>query len=360
VPAYLVATDDEQAVREIFDRMNTFGRRMKRSEVFDALHSAMHTKGELRLSWVGEAANELDFGEIDEQQLLYSVLGTRGSDVLRDFHREFDNDDDRAEAFERARAALGRAVGFLKGEAGVPHSRLIPHQHLFIALVRFFHLYPEPSPRNRVLLRRWFWRAAVIGPNLKGGTTGTLRQTVAAVTQAGEFESVTALLNLASPPAGQPPVTQTDQVRLSTADSRITLAALMALGPRSPQSGEIVAADDLFGTDRAPLPQIFGPELALTQSSSVSNRVLLPENELDEVSPQVALLRAVDNGDVELGASHLVDSVFIDLAKSLRVDEALRRRGEQITEYVNGFVRSRAEWDLVDRPAIAQVVGEDE
>lgn len=246
---------------------------MKRSEVFDALHSAMHTEGVRRLSWVGEVATELDFGEIDEQQLLYAVLATRGSDVLRDFHKEFDSDEDRAKAFENARAALGRAIAFLKFEASIPHSRLIPHQHLFVALVRFLHLYPDPSPRNRVLLRRWFWRAAIIGPNLKGGTTGTLRQTAAAVTDAGEFAAVSALLQLASTTAGEPPAPQTEQVRLSTADSRITLAALMSLVPRSPFTREPVAADDIFGVDRSPFPQIFSPLLAGALAAAMSGRL---------------------------------------------------------------------------------------
>jgi len=360
VPAYLVETEDEQAVREIFDRMNTFGRRMKRSEVFDALHSAMHVEGVRRLSWVGEVSTELDFGEIDEQQLLYAVLATRGSDVLRDFHKEFDGDEDRAMAFENARAALGRAIAFLRFEASIPHYRLIPHQHLFVALVRFLHLYPHPSPRNRVLLRRWLWRAALIGPNLKGGTTGTLRQTVAAVTDAGEFESVAALLQLASPVAGEPALPDTEKIRLSTADSRITLAALMSLVPRSPFTGEPVGADEIFGVDRTPFPQIFSAQLAGGFAASMSNRILIPEDELDEISPQDALLRAVDTGDSEIGASHLLDSTFTDLAKNLHVERALAWRALQIKEYVHGFVQSRAEWDLVDRASIAELVVDDD
>ncbi|MEZ5235483.1 MAG: DUF262 domain-containing protein [Acidimicrobiales bacterium] len=361
VPAYLVETGDEQAVREIFDRMNTFGRRMKRSEVFDALHSAMHLQGEeLRLSWVGEAATEAGFGEIDEQQLLYAVLATRGPDVLRDFHREFSGDGDRAEAFANARSALGRAIAFLQADADVAHARLIPHQHLFVALVRFLHLYPFPSPRNRVLLRRWFWRAAVIGPHLKGGTTGTLRQTVAAVSSGGEFAAVSALLNLSSTAQTSPPAPSTEQVRLSTADSRITLSAMMALGPLSPFDREAIPPDDIFGPDRAPLPQIFSSGDLAAGASSTGNRLLLPESELIDVSPRDALLSAVAEGDDELGRSHVIDEVFISLAEAGDFQGAVSRRSEQIRSHVLEFVASRAEWDLVDRPAIAALVADDE
>ncbi|MEZ5260798.1 MAG: hypothetical protein R2755_03265 [Acidimicrobiales bacterium] len=147
VPAYLVETGDEQAVREIFDRMNTFGRRMKRSEVFDALHSAMHLQGEeLRLSWV-EAATEAGFGEIDEQQLLYAVLATRGPERSTGLHRNSQVTRLR-QAF--ASAPLSSWPGDCRSlrRTDVAHARLIPHQHLFVALVRFLHLYPFPSPET--------------------------------------------------------------------------------------------------------------------------------------------------------------------------------------------------------------------
>lgn len=39
IPMYEIEGDDEQALREIFDRMNTFGKRLNRAEIFQALHS---------------------------------------------------------------------------------------------------------------------------------------------------------------------------------------------------------------------------------------------------------------------------------------------------------------------------------
>ncbi len=38
VPAYLVDQDDEAILRDIFDRMNNYGKRLSRAEVFSALH----------------------------------------------------------------------------------------------------------------------------------------------------------------------------------------------------------------------------------------------------------------------------------------------------------------------------------
>ena len=370
VPAYLVETSDEKAVRQIFDRMNTFGRRMKRSEVFDALHGSLDPDGIHRLAWVGDVSLELDFGEFDEQQLIHAVLATRGSDVLRDFHREFADEPDegaaRSAAFEDARRALGRTIEFLKVDASVSHARLIPHQHLFVALVRFFHLYPSPSPRNRVLLRRWFWRAALVGPQLKGGTTGTLRQTVAAVTAGSEYGSVSNLLRLVPTTRAEPPVPASDYGRLSTADGRIALAALLSLVPRSPFSDdetaavfEPIAPDSLLGTDRSTLSSIFPSSAADGRASTLSNRLLIAEADLDVDSPSEKLLDEVSKGNELLGASHLIDAGFVDLARSGRAVEALERRASKIADVVRAFVRSRAEWDLPDRAAVADLVDDD-
>ncbi len=38
VPAYLVDQDDEAVLRDIFDRLNNYGKRLSRAEVFSALH----------------------------------------------------------------------------------------------------------------------------------------------------------------------------------------------------------------------------------------------------------------------------------------------------------------------------------
>ena len=40
IPAYIVTSDDEAALRQIFDRTNTFGKQMTRAEVFHALNTS--------------------------------------------------------------------------------------------------------------------------------------------------------------------------------------------------------------------------------------------------------------------------------------------------------------------------------
>ena len=358
VPAYMVETEDEGAVRQVFDRMNTFGQRMKRSEVFDALHGTGEAAQQsTRLSYVGAGAVAAGFGRIDDQQLMYAVLATRGPDVTREFRAEFDSDDERVAAYENGRAALDRAVAFMRNQADVPHARLIPHQHLLVALVRFLHLHPAPSPRNEVLLRRWFWRSAVLGPQLKGGTTGTLRQVPQAVRGADEYQDVSALLALAAPPTeAEPPAPRAGAVRLSNADARIVLAAMFSLKPLTLRDASPVAADDLFGDDRTPLPKLI--ESGLDENAkSMANRLLVVDDELLERPAIDVLADAVANGDA-LATSHVVDRTLADFVRLENWDDALAHRADAINDVVQRFVASRAEWSMSDRPSIEELLSD--
>lgn len=357
VPTYLVDAEDEQAVREIFDRMNTFGRRMKRSEVFDAIHSASGETGIGQLSWVGAAAADLAFGELDEQLLLYSILATRGTDVLRDFHKEFADDSDKMASFDGTRETVGKVIQFLREHAGIPHEALVPHQHLFVSLVRFFHLFPAPADQTLVLLRRWFWRAALLGPNLKGGTTGTLRQSVAAIDGSGEHAGVAGLLRIASASKGGAPAVDAGSTRLSTADGRIVVAALFSLGPLNPQTLEPVDPDDLLGEERSPIPRLLPRALIGASASEAGNRALYRDDDLDtSFLDQAQRLDAA--GQAQLFASHLIDEKFLSLAAD-DPKAAFEHRSHAVTSLVESFVSSRAEWDLLTRASVALLIAED-
>ena len=73
VPAYIVKADDEDALRQIFDRTNTFGKRMTRAEVFHALHTSTNEQtSDLRA--LADEVNALGFGEFDDNTLLFCVL----------------------------------------------------------------------------------------------------------------------------------------------------------------------------------------------------------------------------------------------------------------------------------------------
>lgn len=117
VPAYIVDTDDERAIREIFRRANDTGKRMDDSDVFNALYSAGGSPASL-----GEVAAQLtssEFGTLDEHTLLNMLLANHGTDLSKN----------RVPALspERAREAmlaLGRSaratIKFLTEDARIP------------------------------------------------------------------------------------------------------------------------------------------------------------------------------------------------------------------------------------------------
>lgn len=203
VPAYTVKQDDETVLRDIFDRMNNYGRRLSRAEVFSALHSGAQGSGPPRN--FGEIAEHLDarlgFGKLDEDTVLRALLARRGPDVTREIRDEFSgrprefSDETREDAYRGVEDALGRALEFLAQDARVPHLGFLPYRYLLVVLARFFAHHPKPELRNRELLRRWFWRAALIGPAVARGVyTSAMRTLGACVVPGDESGSVQKLL----------------------------------------------------------------------------------------------------------------------------------------------------------------------
>ncbi len=254
VPTYVVRHSDETVLRDIFDRMNNYGKRLTQAEVFSALHEGTSRSGSDRpLSGIAEAIDgRYGFGSIDDDTVLRALLARRGPDVTRDIRVEFERDrvhrefptESANDAYHNAEIALGRAVEFLQKEAFVPHFAFLPYRYLLVVLTRFFAHHPKPKPRNRALLRRWFWRAALIGPSLGRGSYNEAMRTLARRIDPGdESGSVQALLaSLESRPlAFEFP----RRFKSTTAEVRFVLCALWSLGPRSFRTGEPYDAGDL-------------------------------------------------------------------------------------------------------------------
>ncbi|RYZ16342.1 MAG: DUF262 domain-containing protein, partial [Myxococcaceae bacterium] len=161
VPAYVVDTTDEKVLRIIFKRLNTAGRPLTDEEVFNALYVGSRS---LSLESVAQGLRELGFGAVPESLLLRAVLAVRGLDFTRSYHHQLHQDDDFTETVRRTERALRDAIVFLKRDAFIPHIKLLPSpENSLVLLTRFFQLHPEPSPRSRELLSRWFWRHVVFG-----------------------------------------------------------------------------------------------------------------------------------------------------------------------------------------------------
>lgn len=372
VPAYLVDQDDEAVLRDIFDRLNNYGKRLSRAEVFSALHPGQASSVEpfSHFQRIAESIHgERGFGIVDDDTVLRAVLARRGGNVTRDIRVEF---SDRAresrdfgietpeETYRQGELALSRAVAFLQEEAGVPHFAFLPYRYLLVVLTRFFALFPEPSPRNCVLLRRWFWRAALIGPgpfssswttainNLSGRiaandeTGNILRLLGAPIDQALSFPSLAGF-------------------KTSAAASRIVLSALWALKPRSLLTGQpyerqqLIEAIQPDTTLAGVAKRIFNREPE-SQKAWAANRILVLEAE-DESPMSVADLLIApplerNVAECDLLASHALDAELIRTLTEGNKTAFLDGRQQLIQQVVADFIERMAETRLEDTPPL--------
>ena len=147
IPTYVVSTESEDPLLEIFTRMNSTGKRLTKSEVFQALHSGVAGDEPTDLHGLGLLSAELGFGSLDDRLALRCVLAFRGGDIFReDFAGEFDSAEDQVQTFRDVAVALREVISFLRGPAGIPHVRLLPYSHVIPTLVRFVALHGARRP----------------------------------------------------------------------------------------------------------------------------------------------------------------------------------------------------------------------
>lgn len=350
IPAYIVRATDEDALRQIFDRINTFGKRMTRAEVFHALHASTADSGD-DLKSLGEEVGDLGFGRFDDNTLLFCVMGVRHHDVLRDIHREFDGANPLENAIEEARLAIRRAIDFLRQDARVPHYEVIPYQYLTVGVVRFFALHPEPSEWNRILLRRWFWRAAATGPISRLGATGTLRATSKAIVDGDATKSVLGLLELVSDT--RPPL-DVGLYRWKNADARLGVCALASLRPQT-LFGEApidtTATIDVAGRD-ALLPIV--PPSVHDLAKTLANRLFVDvlEDASDSRVSEEEVVNALIQAPSETLETHCLDKDMVRLLAEGRAGVFLERRTASMSDLIRDFVDALAEWERPARPSI--------
>lgn len=378
IPTYAVETavdGDLASLREIFDRINTFGKRMTRAEVFHAL-TATDTPEGRDLPYLADRIASRRWGTVKDSTLMMCVLSMDGPDVLRDFRTEFADESRRlSSAIDRADAAIGRAVVFLR-YAGVPHLDLVPYQYLLVGLVRFFALHEDPSQWERVLLRRWYWRAAVHGPLPKRGPTGTLRLILNTIDGQSAIGTVLALLDEFPDKRRR---AKADVMRWNQADTRTTLCALANLKPMDPcpgNGGEPAHIDvraALSANRDSALPRVF-TSVSGPLAGSVANRVFWQADQQSlrsgdgsdlggpngiehmgdaETSPDAAVVLALTGPEVL--ASHAISESAAAALRRGDADGFLDARHSDIQRTVDDFIDARAEWDHPARLPLASL-----
>ncbi|MFD0772763.1 DUF262 domain-containing protein [Streptomonospora algeriensis] len=383
VPAYLVKEEDPEVLRDIFDRMNSYGKRLSRAEIFTALHAGDESQDAPNLRF-GTISAEIDrrrtFGRIDEDTVNAAILARRGPDVYREIRSEFSTHnrrgtidfpgEDRETAFQQGEEAVLRAVEFLQHDAGIPHITLLPYRYLLVVLARVFGHFPEPDPTNRRLLRRWVWRSALLGPEIfRGSTTGAVRQLCGKVRAEDLTGSVQELLGAVARP--EPPLPEMVRFRTNEAAAKIALCSWWALGPRDPSSGftfdlgELADATAEQSTVADAVRYVFAPASVPDQQRGwAANRLLIPtmlHEEGETVGEVMATPSLFVSGEEleETLRSHLITAEGASLLRDGRITEFLEERQRAVRAHLEEFLKQKCEWGFEDTPPIDTLVVDD-
>ncbi|MFF3963022.1 DUF262 domain-containing protein [Streptomyces griseorubiginosus] len=374
VPAYLVRQDDLDILTDIFDRMNNYGKRLNRAEIFSALYAGPEEGAaeRLNLSRIADRiAARTGFGTVDTDTVLASILARRGPDPSRDIRNEFSStgrrtapefeDENQYTAYGEGEEALVRAIGFLQTEAEVPHIALLVYRALLVVLTRFFAHFPDPEPNTRRLLRRLYWRVAVSGPAVfKGSFTQVSRVLCARIRKGDERGSIMGLMDAMA--EAQPSMPTIERFRTNEAAAKIILSSWWSLRPRSLVTGVPV---DLQGLSTLLADQktaatvahvVFPRGLTAQQVLYAANRLFLPSAE-DPVSEITTLLAHrpphLDEGTWNLVlASHTMSREASQALAEGDREGFLELRQQIIQQHLDNFLGRMAEWDYEDTPSL--------
>jgi hypothetical protein len=354
VPIYVMETDDEDVLREVFERVNSFGVALTQAEVFDALVGSRRGpvgSGE-RLTDLVADLSQLGMGSIDEELAFRLVLAIEGLDVTRSF-KDFDRDERQTlrGATPKASAAARMACELLRTDAAIPHLRLLPYSWPLVVLARFVHVHPDPCARTRELLSRWLWRGVVRGPGAMDERT-LLRRAIRTITPSGraEEDTVQALLPLVpSEPEG---IRYEAPARFDarTASSRIAMAALADLEPRNLDDGGLIDVAALLNQhDVRAFARLIANEGEGT--GSIGNRAL--HGRRNGGLFELVQMRARNGLHDRTLRSHAVDEETAMLALEGDRKAFIAARERSVRAAIDRFLVRMTRFGYGDRPSIA-------
>lgn len=358
IPLYVVETDDEEKLREIFYRINNFGKSLQWEDVHDALFG--HREGHpSTLQELAEELQALGMGRPEKDQLLSCLIAFKGLDVTRNIAEHYRKDTEvLAGAVQESLPAIRRVLSFLKLHAEIPHLRLLPRSIPLVILTRFFALYPEPKARTLTLLARWTWRLLLSAGSYDERTL--LRHGVGAIQEGDEEKSIQSLLSLVPKEPHAYVLPQRFDAR--AADSRIALVGMASLNPVNLKDGTpIDVAAHIEQYSVGAFRRIFsgGGDL----SRGPANRMLLAGSGAarKEIADFVLFQMFQDetppgSPDSSVLLSHAISDRAADALYRGDAEDFLKERKTAIEDAVNRLGERLAAWSRNDRPSIGYLL----
>jgi hypothetical protein len=355
VAGSVIEEGNEALLRDIFDRINSAGKRLRGSEIFDAIHGAGSDNSEtLSMSAIADRLDtQTEFGRLPDQTVYQAILVVRHPDLTRNVRNEFSGDreaavnfssDAQSDAYHRGEAALLRVIRFLQTNAGVPHSTFVPFRFHLLVLARFFAHYPEPAARNLELLSRWVWRSTTLAESLGyTGSTANIRSLAYLVQPDSESESVQRLLDATKTERG-PSVPDVRAFRTNKSSGKVILGALWSLSPINPATGHPLSYGDLAGAlESETSPRDVALELIpRVSATNAANRVLA-------VVERSSFLENLDEAGLQ---SHLLTPQLVDLLSNSTFEQFIEERQELLYDHLLRFVSEKTGMGLEFTPPL--------
>lgn len=344
VPAYVIEADDEAAVRRIFQRANTSGKRLSADEIFTGLHGGGAGASIGTLQGLGSTLADTGFGVISAKWLHQAVLAIASVDPTSASGGGTPSDDTDVPALsiEAAELPLRQAIQFLVEDAAIPHEALVPYGIVIPTLAAFLSRHPAPSARNRELLRRWLYRGAVSGLH-RGDRIPYRRAMLSAARLDDENDAVQALLGqvpreLPAMPAMPKRFVQRDAL------VRLYLLGIASLGPL-----DLVTVDPIDVAELADaaskLPRWMAPLGA--PDDSFASRFWLPPRREPLTTQELA------EAPAEVLASHGFDAAGISALSRGDPQGARAERRRHIQATTRQMLLERCRFGEPDRRPLA-------
>ncbi|WP_082801297.1 DUF262 domain-containing protein [Herbidospora cretacea] len=362
MPVYVVRGSDLPVTVEIFERLNTSGKSLSRSDLFTARTIAVSDEDEpRRIDLIAERIHaSRGFGLIDESTIHRAIIACNSVDISKD--PEFGLNV-WPEMYDEGEVALQRAVTFLQSYAHVPHISFLPYRQLLIILTRFFSRYKEIEARDTALLSRWVWRAASAGSELFPYANNFMLRDILSM-----IDGVGASVNIQYLLSGAPPWrNRTRESSLSRRDSprtRIMLCSWWYRRPRNLWTGSEFSLIDLSeslgdaNTADPALPRIV--RTSGTPKSLLANRLLHPSRERPDESIRDALINLPVRFGLdelaEIARSHALSSREIGLLAKRDDGRFIELRQEHIQNDCEVFIDRVCGWGFEDTPPLSSLI----